>query len=864
MDTNSICGILNEYLFQKVWNQDYEDSKLSARLFRWIEKSVNGAIHTPAGAIYLPTLNEPYYIYMVDFTKLSYLDLGITEEWSNLFTINNASDYEIRIINSGKILYSKNIYLCRYAPTNDIFLVISKKMFHAICGENTELDIHNNLIRKEKYTDILVRKETENVTVNSIFIESIMNRVTALGYCNETNTCMLLNGQKYNTITYNMLTTGCYLEVINDTNVIANYTIDLTTNRSEFLSSDDNKLYVICHTPKASNINNYVITPNLIEIYVFAKHSNNVLSNGVLLFSSTIKTKQITHNDFGISNDLLLAYSDLIGSNELILNVQCRAYPNTHTLIRDKNYIDLLYKHTDSEIFNFLNGKGSAILNFWVADVLASSNYIKYLTSFPTYVDSSNLNTFIDTFGYQQILAILTDRLRTFVYGNSIQYPFVVQTPPSFNGDALPVLYRNGIKINNEDLIVDKLLEGRISIEAPLTTFHDGDKCIIELFEKTNFNNISFIPTFAVHSITLNTNNYNVYLREQTSVAIKGLNETFNYSYVLDTSHTVIQNGDTYIYSFNTNSYNKQYIFIPKDGVYSYTKDLQQSITNIDPLYMTLELPVVNETFNIPLLGVNTSLVTINGKELVKGIDYKIIEVKDGTKIVACQVVVYNVGYLTDTNNILEVIADRSESYITSNFFNSEDENSVPNVLNWFDTISTAFCDGSQIFGVSSDGADLLIVDPHRSGALVGTRTMFSESTRQFIEEYKSDEDDARYIALVEYFIQKNPPYLGVVTIPYAHTLYSVKLCVIIRDILNGNFSLMYDPDPQRMLVQIQEYDYLDVFDIINDQLDKRFIDYNPVYREVSVINPTVYNLIDYMGRTLIDDPITYSNGALS
>jgi len=863
MDTNTICGILNEYLFRKVWNQNYEDSKLSARLFRWIEKSVNGGIRTPTGTVYLPTLNEPYYVFMVNFTQLSYKDLNLTEAWTDLATINNASDYEIRIINRGHVLYGKEIYLCRYGATNDIFLVVSKKMFHAICGPNNERDASDNFIHKEKFTNILVRKETAFVSVKSIHIETIQDRVTALGYCNEVNTCILLNGEKQNSVTYEALVIGSYLEVINDTNIVVNYTLDLSVSKPTFISQDDNKLYVLCHTPKAQNPANHVLTSNLLEVYVFAKHSDNTLSDGLLLFSETLKLKHVTHNDFAIPNDLLVAYSQLIGSGEIVLNVQCKIYSNTHTLIRDKNYIDLLYKHSDSEILNFLNGIGLAVFSFWTSGVLSASNYVKYFNAFPTFVDSTNLDTFIDTFGYQQILAILTDRIRTFTYNETVQYPFVVQPPSSFIGDTLPVLYRNGIKVSYDDVVVSKLLDNYISIEVPLLNLVNGDKWIIELFEKTNLGVAEFTPLLSNHTIVMQSNHYDVYQREAIP-SIKGVNETFEFGYTLSSDYVIIENGTNYSYLFDDTSYSKQYIFVPKSGIDVYIKDLEQSVFNVDPLYVTLDTAVIGQGFKIPLLGVNTTVVTLNGKELVSGVDYKLVEIKDGTKIVAYQVVIYNALYLTNNSNVVEIIADKSESYKTVNFFNSDVENFIPNVFNWFDTISTATCDGAQIYSASSDGTGLVVLDSHRSGALIGTRTIFSESTQQFIATYKSDEADSVYNSLVTYFIQRNPPYTGLVTIPYAHVLYSIKLCMIIRDLLNSSLELAYDPDPQRMLNQVADYNYLDAYDIINDSLDKRFIDYNPLYREIQVINPALYNIINHIGKTIIDDPITYTDGALT
>jgi hypothetical protein len=273
---------------------------------------------------------------------------------------------------------------------------------------------------------------------------------------------------------------------------------------------------------------------NVVEIFVFPKNPSGSIASGLYLHSSTMKLKQVTHNDFAIPEDLLTAYGVLLGTEEFILNIQVRENSNTNTLVRDKNYIDLLYRHSDDKILQFLEGQGSTILSFWTADVLANSKYVKYMTSVPTFVDANNLSTFVETFGYQYVLSLLTDSIRKFTFTQYIKYPFIVKKPIIYSGlDVNVLLYINGIKIDYTLLTQSNVNDEYITVGLTNQNYTPtvGDEIMIEMVDKVPHGNYTFIPNNTNNSIILPSMNYKVYKVNSIATPVKGVDITFNRYY---------------------------------------------------------------------------------------------------------------------------------------------------------------------------------------------------------------------------------------------------------------------------------------------------------------------------------------------
>jgi len=858
MDITTICSSLNTYLFQNVWNEPYKNYRRSIKLNKMFTNSRTGYFETPSHSIVLPTTLEPYYIYYIDKRKLDYKDFEIEDgTWKSISEINN-SKFFLTFVNSGKILHRGSIFFYRYEPSDDIFVCISKKMMAKVSGA-----IHNSTL-----TDLIVYYDwdyVDDVVFDSITIKTQADRLTAWNLISSANTNIIHNGQKKLNIAYSELLIGDYVEVINDPNVKIEFTLDLTDDAQKrtFTSLEDSKVYTICHIPKILNNLNKLYTHNVIDIYVSAKHPEPESVSGLLLHSNTLLHKQVTHNDFGIREDLLTSYVSLVGSEELVLTVQVKENSKLNRLSRDKNYIDLLYRHTDEEILQFLEGSGNIIFNFWRADVLSASNYVKYMMVTPTYVNSSNINTFIDTFGYQYVLSLITDNIRKFTFTENIQYPFVVKKPEVYFNDTVNVsLFVRGLKIPNDQLSIDIIDDVFLSVSVLDEDFeiNDGDECIIEMFDLPHFSNILFSPSNISNSITLTSSDYKVYRMNNVSTTVKGVDSTYTkYFYESATSSYVVATvAGGYKYTFIPSTYGNNYIFVPVNGNYIYSKNLDSDITAKGPIFIELTQPVLNSVLTIPCLSINTSKVYLNGRSLVEGIDYKFIKYKSNSQICGTQVVVYNRSYVRSTGNILEVVLSKNESDKNQTFFNSTQENMITSSFTWFDSIGTVTIDGLQVISAYNTNSGILIDETHRAGALVESTCIYPKQTKTFIDQFRSTEADQRHEIVVSYFKSKIPPFTGVITIPYPHDLYSIKTTVILRDLILGSLVFTLDPAGDKMIELLSEYNYLDDVDIINDNIDKRFIDFYPCHSDITVVNATVYRLVDYVSKLLITDPLTY------
>lgn len=858
MDNATICNLLNDYLFKNVWNEPGKEFNRLIKLNRYRDRSFTGSFTTPSYTIKLPTTSEPYYIFWIDKSKLSYNYFNLeNKKWKSLFDINQ-SKFFLSAVNDGKQLFTKSTFFYRYEPSDDIFVAVSKAMMEKYYDYN----YNPNDTYLKVYYDWDLEDETES---HSFHLIDQTTRAAAWNSISSDTTSILINGERRKSIVYPDLVIGDFVEIINDNNIKFQFEVDLTTDTGKrvFLSTETNKLYTIVHIPKSFNSDNRIITYNTVDIYIYPKNSNSNTTNGLLLYSKTLKYKQITHNDFGIPEDLITAYSNLVGTEELVLVVQVKIHDKNNVLVRDKNYIDLLYRHDDETILNFLEGSESTNLYFWRADILSQSKYTKYMTSTPTFVDASNLNTFIDVFGYQYVLSLLMDNIRRFQYGPNIEYPFVVKRPALFDNDILiPLLFINGIKVRNDNLTVVNRSNPYFSIEIldPNITLQENDECIIELLERSNLSTMSFSPISTNNHITLGSMNYSVYREGDIGSPVQGIEVTYDKFYdpmeIEDDIYVINKVTDGYMFTFTPSSYGRKYILVPNEGSIFF-KELDVDIQNTNPLFVDLTIPVSNDVIEIPTINSISTKVFLNGLTLVEGVDYKFIKHKFEGILCGTQIVIYNVSYLRDDTNYVEVIISRNDCEKSYTFFNTEDENVVKNVFHWFNTTGTASIDGKQVFRIEKTNDGILINDSHRSGAIVETTSLYPKQVKSFVEAYQSDEADIKNNIIVQYFNSIVDTYNGIVSIPFAHSLYSIRTCMIIRDILNNNTNIVLEPSRLRMLQAISDYDYLIQFDILNEDLNTNFIDFHSVYREVVAINPSVYRLIDYIGKLLITDPIT-------
>jgi len=860
MNVSQICQLLNNYLFNNVWNGPNTNFKKNTQLQRLFKRygsvgkhSSTGSFRTPSHTIQLPNPNEPYYIYYIDRSILDYSGIEVTNEWKSLDSFNG-TQFTFTAVNVGRTLSRCKIFLYHYIPSNDILVAISKKMMLKLCGAGFDPD-ECNLIIYDNWDN------GNTVSHTSIEVVTEADRVIAWNQTQTNPTSVFINGQLQTTFGYPDIHIGDYIDVVKDSRITSTYTIDMSIEEGKnlFISPEDNRLYAICHIPKAHNPLNKVLSHLTMDVYASPVQPTGI--KGLLLCSKELTFKQITHNDIGIPDDLLMAYGNLLGTQEIELFIQIREYSHTTTLVRDKNYIDLLYKHTDTEIVNFLIGMQVLNLDFWTAEHLCQSNYVKYMTSLPSFVNKTNIDTYVETFGYQHTLALLIDSVRKFVYDVDIQYPFVVRNPALFVNNMLPLVTVGDSKINNNNLIVKHSIDyTTIGIDG-VDEIAEGTPVIIEMIETSTLTNFTFTTTPTIDRITLPSNQYEIYRKQVTVEVVEGIDVVYNTSYVklVSPSYTVTTVGNNFTYIFTTGLFWNEVIFVPVEGTFVVSKNINYSMNVLEPIYVDLTIPIPGTADTIPALNIRTTKVYLNGKTLVEGVDYLFKEYKINGNVCGTQIVVFNANYSAESN-VLEVIFSRNESEKFYTFFSSSTDSVIDNSYVWFDSIGTVCVDGIQTLGVQNTNRGVIVTSPHRAGALVESSCVYPKQFKDFIDRFRSDEAEVRERLLTEYFDALTPPDpTEDIAIPYPHYLYSLKVCMVVRDMLNGSLQIAYEPAESRSInLDLSNYAHLDVIDIINTDIDKRFIDFKLAYCDVHVPSTQVLQIVDYLAKLIIDDPLTY------
>lgn len=879
MNTNiatRVADFLNQYLFDKVWNEPYKEyrrnivpSLLSPRPFScsWLSKSKTVA---------LPTSTGNYYLYTIPKVIFN----GITIEsdtWINLVDYLSVTKIELRVFGiHGELLYRPLIFIRTNPVGGGLLLAIEQTMALRIL--DTEYDFSTI------YLSVLYDSDRVNDTVITAGIPDSEYAVQQLYNTYATATLFIVNGHVVTLNSMSDLRQRSYIESVRDNNVVSQFKIDLsTTNHSlEYFSSHYNRTNTIVHIPKALNPVNTVITYNTCDFYIRPKNIPLETFRGVYLhFCLTDKITQISHNDFAIPNSTLEYFYDWFDTTELELTVQVRNYSQNNRLIRDANYIDMLYYHNDATIIQFLRGTTTPNFAFWKAETLETSKYVAMMFDVPDFITIDNMGTYIDALGYNQVLALICQRIHRLTINDALGYSFEIYTPIIFEPlDVTALVYIAGKKIAASLVTTARVGTSKIVITLDHSVIMpDGAELVVELFEKITSNCYEFTPSLSTYSIVLPFTSFDTYeirslhqtvysINPETSLGTNGISNVGatlisnlnSYGSVVDNGNgTVTFSAVPYAYGKKLRFYNKRDTRLAFSTTFSI--DDYEALNNKAIVSGMLRVPTNLDT-QVPLLGSYNALVFLNGKTLVNNLDYRLNKHSVYANQPAFyEVVLQNMSYLQKTDNYLEI-------YITKDLVRDESLGFVSGTqlsytgdsVFWFDNISQLSIDGMVVgFPYSWAGMITLSENSQRNGAPYQIRTIIPSEASVYLTEYRSDTDTARLIQLRDYFAGLHPVDNRRIVIPCSHNIYSVLLTTVANDVLAGTKLISFITDPTAMVRQIKEYLWLKAYDVVftNTTLDLRYVDIFPIFRRNETSDRNIYrSLIHLMKCVLTSDDI--------
>lgn len=830
IDTSKVISkYLNKYCLDNIWNMPTTEYRQNfiVRCISVIPQM--GSVDFGPISLYLP-YTDSYYVYEVPKCCMGNLNIDVPE-WVHLDEWLDTNPFDFRVTGTnGEWLWRHGIYITNYPCHSSFIMAIEAKMARTILGEKYNF--------KKIFVSVYVDSDGEpmtNLSTECIRPNNLETRNKAYNHALEAD-IVFINGRESQVASMNDIQLGDYVELITDPDIVSDFTVNLSLPSQNYLyrSKKYARFSYIMHIPKKDNPENYLITHNTCDMFVRPLNlsTSNAHLKGLFLhrFNTTDAIIQLTHNDFSISEVLLNAYMNALDTTEIEIRVVARRHNKGLKLIREANYLFMLYQLSDSEILNFLVGRGDKSLPFWRADHLESSKYTDLMFKNPMFCGVNTLTGYIQALGFYNTMSLLCKRVTRTTIGPNTTHVFTVDLPLTMiplryidahvfiDGKYLDESLYNVNKDGQYAVIsIDK------SVKLPLNT-----EVVVELFENSKFYAEYLSPMKGHDSLTVTGDVVVFRVRERDDD--KPLSNYFADQYTVDQTYeqiepesltsihySITENEDgTSTVSFGDDQYGRTFLICSKrlmTTVYNRTFKLGE-------LYgrsISSGMLMVNATqwsdgsqIQIPLVHTIHPIVYLNGRELTCDVDYVHVVNKSELGNVASQAVqINNSEYLNSgtKDNNLTIYVTTDPCFSEENGFVKGHHIDTLNVLlYWYQELAMLTCDGLAVRDLKCEYGLLKLPDNVRNGAIWYIRGMIPENVNDMMQQYGDDLDTERCIAILEYFRGMQSNYDTFVVIPHSHHIYSIIVNEIMNDVLNGDFTLVYDADLARMRDQVAKY----------------------------------------------------------
>lgn len=830
IDTSKVISkYLNKYCLDNIWNMPTTEYRQNfiVRCISVIPQM--GSVDFGPISLYLP-YTDSYYVYEVPKCCMGNLNIDVPE-WVHLDEWLDTNPFDFRVTGTnGEWLWRHGIYITNYPCHSSFIMAIEAKMARTILGEKYNF--------KKIFVSVYVDSDGEpmtNLSTECIRPSNLETRNKAYNHALEAD-IVFINGRESQVASMNDIQLGDYVELITDPDIVSDFTVNLSLPSQNYLyrSKKYARFSYIMHIPKKDNPENYLITHNTCDMFVRPLNlsTSNAHLKGLFLhrFNTTDAIIQLTHNDFSISEVLLNAYMNALDTTEIEIRVVARRHNKGLKLIREANYLFMLYQLSDSEILNFLVGRGDKSLPFWRADHLESSKYTDLMFKNPMFCGVNTLTGYIQALGFYNTMSLLCKRVTRTTIGPNTTHVFTVDLPLTMiplryidahvfiDGKYLDESLYNVNKDGQYAVIsIDK------SVKLPLNT-----EVVVELFENSKFYAEYLSPMKGHDSLTVTGDVVVFRVRERDDD--KPLSNYFADQYTVDQTYeqiepesltsihySITENEDgTSTVSFGDDQYGRTFLICSKrlmTTVYNRTFKLGE-------LYgrsISSGMLMVNATqwsdgsqIQIPLVHTIHPIVYLNGRELTCDVDYVHVVNKSELGNVASQAVqINNSEYLNSgtKDNNLTIYVTTDPCFSEENGFVKGHHIDTLNVLlYWYQELAMLTCDGLAVRDLKCEYGLLKLPDNVRNGAIWYIRGMIPENVNDMMQQYGDDLDTERCIAILEYFRGMQSNYDTFVVIPHSHHIYSIIVNEIMNDVLNGDFTLVYDADLARMRDQVAKY----------------------------------------------------------
>lgn len=625
------CDFLGEYCSRYIWNEPQREYRHNIKLALQMKRPQINVWSSDKETIVLPYSNTQYYVYSVPLNHFAGLDVRNESGAWKPVTALLANRIQLKIHDfTGKRLVSS--YVFYKSSTTDkrvIHFAVDTKMLNKVAiGQQEKLFIGVYFDSDEVNKVSIASYEVTPSNVSNVISTSNLATFKFV------NGAYIKGNIGYGSILSGYpLQDGDYVEFIQDPNVLGSFSVDLSKDEdSRIYVSSNGALKNIIHIPKALNPNNYLISHDTCDFFIYPRSLKSGYKVGRYFHraqgSEDRSFIQLTHNDFGVPTSLIDQFSEYIGADEVVIDCFIRMHSRNKTLQRDKHYLDFLYQLNDNKILDFLEGSAEVNIPFWNAKELEISNYIALLKDTSEQPLRHDLKYYTEALGYINTASKLARRI--FRYKN-LQSTLVGTNHIVKQQIVLPIAYqwkecvnsecKNAVSImsdvcpecgtkqpdkklavncfvNGEKLLFSNVVgvlqsctdsdnygmcEMEVTVNLGSMSLPDENEVIFEICEEFDFRTYIFNPTSSNNLLYVIPGEYDCYIesisQNPVNTPIGQVDKTYTKLNIAEFG--AVNKRDLIVYTCPPAYYGKKIIFQTKTGLGANSRyDLQSDLSN--------------------------------------------------------------------------------------------------------------------------------------------------------------------------------------------------------------------------------------------------------------------------------------------
>jgi len=877
---------VNNYIFNNVFVQPESEFRTNIKLNKLTDTPKTGIFCSSSKRIILPPYNSSYHIYSCNLDHI-FGFMPKLNSWIRSDLLNTQYNICFDIYtNNGLMIPKSAVFVTAINALNRKLLIAIP--FYILDNLGIPEDFQEQIDPDILYMTMFVYKNTSikktiysHTPINNAFadIDDLLNNF------NTSKLEVYINGINYDSsIAKYYINYSDMIDVYIDNNRVFSYEFDLN-NIENYTSSNESVYKSIFHIPKDLNTDRKIYTYDEMRIFLRTENGRGVF----LSYIGNPAISQLTFNDISITTQVIEALSDYLNwkfpnENVTTLAIDFYNYNNPSYFKADGNQTEKLYNNeNDENIIKHLKGAISNDLDMWNANNLEISPFISDIYNYKyNNQDISQIESHIKSLGYYQYISIICPTIFKYI-GLTDNDTININKPVVWKRiNCIPIVYLNGIKIANDTFAYN---ENNNIITISFTgniSFGEEDVIIVRLLPEFNNNITIFTPTNSNNTLICNKEDLIVYVKKDTpSNPIKGYfddpftdypvykkiseidpNDTDTWN---TTAFYITQNTDPNLINiiFKDISLNNEFYIQPK--YFNSYINIPFSINQRESIVFDLK-----DDNQINILNINYVDIFLNGKSLIKDIDYKLVELKnDQDEYRGYQIAINNMDYLNNPDNIFEiytssiVLDEEKIDYVVDNKIMRDGKLEL-----WIPNLTYLIADGEIFCSDEIENKNTHLEFKNYvfdNGTLCSLKVPIPERIKDIFSEYEDAEYFSDINKINNYFLnnfnEQNPE---IIIVEQPIKLYSVYLNTLINKILDGDLSsIVYSTNINDILNQISKYDFLKNFDnlIVGlNNLNLDFIDLYPSY----ISNTSVPNIPETMKNKylIIHDLIRYYLGS--